>query len=285
MKKITLILCFLLGIYSYSQKDLNQLQVDYENVSRAGVNVLTPCSLYFSNNVAKFTTHAEKAEEIDKKEIDKLSDCETCPQSKSIFIKTGINNYYYQDLNSNLLYSYYLSFKKNFQVKENLPIGEWKLGDKQKEILGYKCQSASITYKGRDWEVYFTNAIPIPLGPWKLGGLSGLILEAKSVDGMYHYTATKISAEIDKEINLKDDYSNYLKNTFLTWSEYFELVNKKLYESNKKTWSEDDETGSGFLVIEPTMENIYNVTNDKIRKEFYEKWGNPDEAEQQTTQK
>ena len=54
-------------------------------------------------------------------------------------------------------------------------------------VQGYLCKTARCEYKGLDWIVRFTEDIPSVAGPWKLGGLPGLILEAESSDGIHHF--------------------------------------------------------------------------------------------------
>ncbi len=56
---------------------------------------------------------------------------------------------------------------------------EWKLcPDSSSAILGYKCSLATTYFKGRKWSAWYTEDIPLEDGPWKLGGLPGLILKA-----------------------------------------------------------------------------------------------------------
>lgn len=68
----------------------------------------------------------------------------------------------------------------------------WKLLPETKEIKGYLCKKAEIHFAGRDYITWFTDEIPIPDGPYKFGGLPGLILEITSKDGDYHYTVSEI---------------------------------------------------------------------------------------------
>ena len=56
----------------------------------------------------------------------------------------------------------------------------WEIGDTTKIVLGYECIKATTNYHGREWTVWFSPEIPIQDGPWKLRGLPGLILEARS---------------------------------------------------------------------------------------------------------
>ena len=79
-----------------------------------------------------------------------------------------------------------------YKYTESVPKIKWKIESGQKEILGYKCQQALCTFRGRQYEVWFTTDIPLSYGPWKLQGLPGLILEAKDSKGEYHFTAVGI---------------------------------------------------------------------------------------------
>lgn len=69
---------------------------------------------------------------------------------------------------------------------------EWTFGEGEKEVCGYPCQQARTRYGGRDWTVWYTPGIPAAFGPWKLGGLPGLILEAKDAEGLHHFSATAV---------------------------------------------------------------------------------------------
>lgn len=78
-----------------------------------------------------------------------------------------------------------------FTYSENMA-HEWTFGDGQKEICGYPCKEAKTSYGGREWTVWFAPSIPSNAGPWKLGGLPGLIMEAQDAEGIHHFTATAL---------------------------------------------------------------------------------------------
>ena len=78
-----------------------------------------------------------------------------------------------------------------FTYSENMAHG-WTFGDGQKEICGYPCKEAKTSYGGREWTVWFAPSIPSTAGPWKLGGLPGLIMEAQDAEGIHHFTATAL---------------------------------------------------------------------------------------------
>lgn len=65
----------------------------------------------------------------------------------------------------------------------------WQMTDSIKSILNYQCQMATCQYRGRAWTAWFCPDIPISNGPWLLGGLPGLILEAYDAENLYHFTA------------------------------------------------------------------------------------------------
>jgi GLPGLI family protein len=66
---------------------------------------------------------------------------------------------------------------------------DWQMADSVKTVLGYTCQKAVADYHGRHWEAWFTTDIPLSVGPWKLHGLPGLILEATDSTSTYHFVA------------------------------------------------------------------------------------------------
>ena len=69
---------------------------------------------------------------------------------------------------------------QGYKITEPIPVQDWNIvTDSTRQILGYHCCMATTTFRGRKWTVYFTDEIPLPLGPWKLGGLPGLILSAE----------------------------------------------------------------------------------------------------------
>jgi GLPGLI family protein len=78
-----------------------------------------------------------------------------------------------------------------------MPIFDWKILKQEKEILGYTCQKATLSYKGRDYVAWFSLQIPIQNGPWKFGGLPGLIFEISDTQNHYAFELIGIKKEID----------------------------------------------------------------------------------------
>lgn len=69
----------------------------------------------------------------------------------------------------------------------------WQLSSERKQILNFDCQKAEVSWAGRQWIAWFTDQIPLPEGPYKFGGLPGLIIELYDSQKDYHYTCVGIS--------------------------------------------------------------------------------------------
>lgn len=70
---------------------------------------------------------------------------------------------------------------------------EWIIQSQKKKILEQDCQRATASFGGRNYTAWFAPAIPINAGPWKLGGLPGIILAANDEKNEIAFTCTKIT--------------------------------------------------------------------------------------------
>ena len=76
----------------------------------------------------------------------------------------------------------------------------WRILPGDTTIIGYKCQKAITVFRDREWIVWFTTDIPVSEGPWKLWGLSGLILQAEDSKHDFSFICTEIIPETDKQM-------------------------------------------------------------------------------------
>ena len=85
-------------------------------------------------------------------------------------------------------------FTKSFYVTDSLHPMTWQLTDeREKTILQYACKTARVFFRGRHYLAYYTTEIPYTLGPWKFGGLPGMILAVETEDGSYGFEASAIT--------------------------------------------------------------------------------------------
>jgi GLPGLI family protein len=113
--------------------------------------------------------------------------------------------------------------KTIFIVQDTLSLPNWNILEEVKIINNHSCQKAITTFKGRNYEVWFTLDYPSKFGPWKLNGLPGLILLAQDDTKEVYFEATEIIKTNDK-IEVADN--SFIKIS----SEEFELEIKKRYK-------------------------------------------------------
>ncbi len=81
---------------------------------------------------------------------------------------------------------------EDFEYTEIPPTIDWTLSEETKDILGYTCTKATGGFRGRTYEAWFTEEIPVSTGPWKLRGLPGTILSAKDSEGLCGFEAVSV---------------------------------------------------------------------------------------------
>ncbi|MGJ1323973.1 GLPGLI family protein [Sphingobacterium faecium] len=106
-------------------------------------------------------------------------------------LRTTSDNIYLNEKESSLYINKNFN-RNNYLIKEALEKINWKIEQETKEILGYVCQKATGICKGRLYTAWFTTDIPASLGPWKLHGLPGLILEAYDARQWIKFTCTNV---------------------------------------------------------------------------------------------
>lgn len=146
----------------------------------------------------------------------------------------------FTDKVSNKLYQYEPIFNKDFYILDDSITTRyvWKTFDTvKKEILGYDCKMAICEFRGREYTVFFCENLPYNVGPWKLTGLPGTILEASTKDGMYRFEAFKVSFNHKYE-DIFNPYENK-KIEFLSFLSHKKLFLKKLSDYSRKVQSEE----------------------------------------------
>jgi len=102
--------------------------------------------------------------------------------------------------------------KYDAQYSESIPVQNWAVSDDTLTVAGFLCQKATCKFRGRQYTAWFTMDIPINNGPWKFGGLPGLILKVYDKDKLYTFECVGIEKNKQKfPIKINKVYEQYRK--------------------------------------------------------------------------
>lgn len=117
---------------------------------------------------------------------------------------------------SNLLFSF-ANDSKNFTylktrmgeliVEDDMPNLVWNISSEKQTIGNLTCRKFSTNYRGRTYEGWYAENVPIPFGPYKFSGLPGLIVQIYSIDGSnISWNLKSIQLNQGKSIPNLDDF-------------------------------------------------------------------------------
>jgi len=140
---------------------------------------------------------------------------------------------------------------REFILQEKFPKMDWAIEEDTKVIGGYNCQKAITTFKGRNYEAWFTTDIPMAFGPWKLNGLPGLILAAKDDKGEVIFEYAGFDKLDDTKVVLIQPSSKAIEST------EEEIVKmEKAFEANPAAFLSAQSSGSNVQVIKGNSSGI-----------------------------
>jgi GLPGLI family protein len=121
----------------------------------------------------------------------------------------GSNVEYYQFPNEKKLFTKDQIMVSSYFVDGQMPAIDWKTSGDTATFGGLHCQKATCHFKGRDYTAWFCPDLPVQIGPWKLNGLPGVIVDARDeknevvfqFDGVEKAipTTTKSQAAVDEK--------------------------------------------------------------------------------------
>ena len=183
----------LISQFIFSQDATDKiLKVEYDEyrIFRQGFINLDLGTLLVSDDYSYYSSNVQK----------KITD-NSVPDVNAIMFKAGKDNVEIlpeiiidrkQSLLTERLYDD-LQLMNYYAVIEPLPKMKWKLSTEQKVIGKYNCKKATVEFRGRTYEAWYTLQIPISLGPWKFNGLPGIILAVEDQTGIYKWQARLVS--------------------------------------------------------------------------------------------
>ena len=94
-----------------------------------------------------------------------------------------------------------------YLIDDAMPAIDWKISSDTQTFGGLRCQKATGHFKGRDYTAWFCPDMPLHVGPWKLNGLPGVIVQAYDAKKDVQFTfdgVEKVLIVPDKEERLAE---------------------------------------------------------------------------------
>jgi GLPGLI family protein len=98
----------------------------------------------------------------------------------------------------------FLASQESNVIVDTLPQIEWQLTTETKTIDSLSCQKAIGKFRGRTYTAWYAKEIPVAVGPWKLHGLPGLIVEAEDNLGEVKFIFESLHIPVDTEPTIID---------------------------------------------------------------------------------
>lgn len=204
-----LILSFNL-IYSQSEGTLNsQYEVIYRlkmlsDTMNKNISLEEDLSLLIKDNQSLFkstkkTIRDSVAMAIGKKSFEHPIDGKVMLDMRNV---PGVNfksEVYYDGKQT--IYKELLKNRFSYPLEDEI---NWNIEKETKMVASYLCKKATGKYKGRNYIAWFTEAIPIPDGPYIFKGLPGLIVEVYDVNDYISFTMISFKKAVKPIIVMKD---------------------------------------------------------------------------------
>lgn len=167
---------FILIFLFYYQVSVSQnnVEIGYEMNLNIGKPVVLPAKLIYSDNVSYFhwndtQNNTESSMDMESMEIE-------------IKITDSLGTINVIDYKKDSIYTRSLHFKEILLLEEEKTKLVWNLTKETKQIGTYVCYKATTEFRGRNYTAWYSPELSLNLGPWKLNGLPGLIMEAYDQD-------------------------------------------------------------------------------------------------------
>lgn len=146
--------------------------------------------LTVKNNLSLFESQfSHKADSI----LDSPSFDQSSMNLLSNYLKSNFTYKIYKIHPNNEIKYYDKIGNKTYHIDQNNKTVKWQITSTTKKIAEYTCRRATTSFAGRQWEAWFTTAIPLSEGPYKFSGLPGLIISLHDNDNNYSFDLIKIN--------------------------------------------------------------------------------------------
>ncbi|WP_271765649.1 GLPGLI family protein [Aquimarina algiphila] len=157
--------------------------------------------------------------------------------------------------------------KKTYLVDEELANLHWNITNNHKKIGAYTVTEAKTSFRGREYTAWFTDEIPVKMGPWKLHGLPGLILEVHDQEKEIFFSVKKIS-KMDSPFTAKDFFDGQRLDLITFHKKNIDAPFLHLKKVNARSGRENsmEITGVNYNFLEKTFEYLAKNREEQISK-------------------
>lgn len=176
----------------------------------------------------------------------------------------GDNSFLVINDKENLSFKYYFFIQDVYKIKE-LGKLNWELKPETKKISTYLCRKAILKYKGRTWEAWYTEDLPIQAGPYIFRNLPGLIVYMEDSTGSYKfslYSIKKRSDTLDFENMYKEAINIPQKQLQKVFLDYYSDPLREMKSENVKT-KFIDEKGKE---VKPDFREMTKTIQSRLKK-------------------
>ncbi|MFT3947479.1 MAG: GLPGLI family protein [Agriterribacter sp.] len=163
------------------------------------------------------------------------------------------NGFFLKNKIENKSYTTMRFMNVTFNVWDSLYNFKWELLSDTMNILGQRCLAAKTDFRGRTYIAYYSTNYSTTEGPWKFGGLPGLILDVKSTDNYIEYKAVKIIENYTGKVSIP----NLNKFKFLDWNSFVTDYKKTVDKYIKLVKSNENYPNGGSVVLKIESTEIF----------------------------
>lgn len=217
MKLYTLFAFILFNGIIYAQK---QFDLEYEMILNLKTNKRFNATLKYDGNKSYFHWNNTKIKEDETSQTDDFGNLKF-----EIILRDSVGSINYIDFKAQKMITRELRFKTPIILKEKLPKIKWELENEEKKIGSFTCNKATAKFRGRNYIAWYTTDLPMPIGPWKLQGLPGTIVQAFDDTNTVQFFLTSVKTK-----NTAEDNYNYDK--IFTTGEVYTLKEYEIKQNN-----------------------------------------------------
>jgi len=251
MKKTYFILFIFFSTYSFAQNDKNGYLIEYRG---------------------KFNNQFDRANDIrDYHGTLNVQGNQSIFTMKEIGNSIALDNKFNMDISPDSLFTVYKDAESSSLVFEFSDINqrmlyyadtlypmEWMISQDKKIIEGIDCVKATTLFKGREYIAWYAPSFPFDNGPWKLGGLPGLILEAYDINDDWHLICTSIKPHANYDFKFYERLISKGLEGYHSFDEYMQKMFNKIQITMASSQSGDCLTCQTKSVIKlHTWEKIF----------------------------